>query len=167
MNKEVNDKNKKKLDMNVIKKFVVDNQKTIIVSGVALILVVIVIVGAVFLFGNSSTMSNKEQYEKTLREMGKDFYENYYYDRTGKTDEERQNFLSKYSTTGIKIDLENLGRYNSEANKDKIAELINPDNKNVCDAKNTRVIIIPKEGYKKTDYEIKIELDCGFDTEEK
>ncbi len=30
-----------------------------------------------------------------------------------------------------------------------------------------RVIIMPKEGYKKTDYEIKLELDCGFETEEK
>jgi len=65
----------------------------------------------------------------------------------------------------IKIDLENLGRYNGQSNKEKVAELVDPDNKNVCDAKNTKVIIMPKEGYGKTDYEIKVELDCGFDKE--
>lgn len=167
MNKEVNEKNKKKFDMSDIKKLVLDNKKTFIVSGVALLLVIIVIVGSVALFGKSHSMSTKEQYENTLKEMAKDFYENYYYERTGKNDEERKEFLSKYSTTGIKIDLENLGRYNGESNKEKVAELVNPDNKNVCDAKNTRVIIMPKEGYKKTDYEIKLELDCGFETEEK
>lgn len=167
MNKEVNEKNKRKIDMSGVKKFILDNKKTIIVSGIALVLVVVAIVGAVFLFGNGSSMSNKAKYEKTLREMGKDFYENYYYERTGKSDEERKEFLSKYSTTGIKIDLENLARYNGESNKEKVADLVNPDNKNVCDAKNTRVIIIPKESYKKTDYEIKLELDCGFETEEK
>ena len=52
MNKEVNVKNKK-FDFDVIKKFIADNKKTIIVSGVALLLVVIVIVGAVTLFGKS------------------------------------------------------------------------------------------------------------------
>lgn len=166
MNKEVNDKNKKKFDMSDIKRFVLDNKKIFIVSGVALLLVVIIIVGFA-LFGKGSSMSTKEQYENTLKEMAKDFYENYYYERTGKNDEERKEFLSKYSTIGIKIDLENLGRYNGESNKEKVAELVNPDNKNVCDAKNTRVIIMPKDSYKKTDYEIKLELDCGFETEEK
>ncbi len=166
MNKEVNVKNKK-FDFDVIKKFIVDNKKTIIVSGVALLLVVIVIVGAVTLFGKSHALSNKkQQYENTLKDMGKDFYENYYYERTGKNGEERKTFLSKYSSTGIKIDLENLGRYNGQSNKGKVAELVDPDNKNVCDAKNTKVIIMPKEGYGKTDYEIKVELDCGFETEE-
>lgn len=165
-NEEINNKNKKKFDMSDIKSFVFDNKKTFIVSGVSLLLVVIVIVGAVMLFGKSYSMSNKAQYEKTLMEMGKDFYENYYYERTGKNDEERKAFLSKYSSTGIKIDLENLGRYNGQSNKEKVADLVNPDNKNVCNAKNTKVIIIPKDGYKKSDYEIKVELDCGFDTEE-
>jgi len=135
MNKEVNEKNKKKFDISGIKDLVMDNKKIFIVSGVTLLVVIIVIVGAVAIFGNKSYGSKMEQYEATLREMGKDFYENYYYERTGKDDDERKEFDS--------------------------------DNKNVCDAKNTRVIIIPKEGYKKTDYEIKVELDCGFDTEEK
>lgn len=168
MNKEVNDKkNKKKFEVSEIKKFIMDNKKIFIVSVVALVLVVVVIVGAVFLFGNGSAMSTKAKYEKTLREMGKDFYENYYYERTGKSDDERKEFLSKYSTTGIKIDLENLARYNGEVNKEKVADLTDSDNKNVCDSKNTRVIIIPKEGYKKSDYEIKLELDCGFEEENK
>ena len=165
MNKEVNDKNKK-IDFSVIREFVLNNKKTFIVAGVALLLVVIVIVGAVTLFGESHALSKKQQYEKTLKDMGKDFYENYYYERTGKNDEERKTFLSKYSSTGIKIDLENLGRYNGQFNKEKVAELVDSKNKNVCDTKNTRVIIVPKEGYGKTDYEIKVELDCGFETEE-
>jgi len=166
MNKEVNEKNKKKFDISGIKDLVMDNKKIFIVSGVTLLVVIIVIVGAVAIFGNKSYGSKMEQYEATLREMGKDFYENYYYERTGKSDEERKNFLSKYSSTGIKIDLENLGRYNGQSNKEKVAELVDPDNKNVCDVKNTKVIIMPKEGYGKTDYEIKVELDCGFETEE-
>lgn len=158
--KEVNNK-KKKIDMGYIKKFLKDNKKTFIVAGIILLVVVILIAGAVSLFGNKES-NIKSEYEKSLREMGKDFYENYYYDRTGKTDEERGTFLKKYSSTGIKVDLENLARYNAQVNKAKIDELTNKDNKYVCNTKNTRVIIIPKDGYKKTDYEIKIELDCGF-----
>ena len=34
--------------------------------------------------------------------------------------------------------------------------------KKKCDKKNTRVIIYPQKPYGKTDYKVKIELDCGF-----
>ena len=38
--------------------------------------------------------------------MGKDFYENFYYEQVGSTDEERADFLSKYESIGIKINLD-------------------------------------------------------------
>lgn len=133
------------------------NKKVLIAVGVILVIVIIV----VFIMMMPNTSSQKKL-EDTLKEMGQDFYENYYYDQTGTTDEEKANFLSKYSTIGIKINLDNLGRYNSEENEEKIAEFVNPETGEPCDNENTRVIIYPKENYGKTDYELEVELVCGF-----
>lgn len=133
------------------------NKRLLIIIGVILIVIVIVLI---LLF----TSKNEEKnLEGLLEEMGRDFYENYYYDQTGTTDEEKAEFLSRYATIGIKINLDNLGRYNSEANEEKIAEFVNPDTNESCDKENTRVIIYPKENYGKTDYDIEVELICGFE----
>lgn len=136
------------------------NKRVLIAIGVILVIIIVVIVILVL------PKENVEQnLENSLKEMGQDFYENYYYDQTGTTDEEKADFLSRYATIGIKINLDNLGRYNSEVNQEKIAEFVNPDTNESCDKENTRVIIYPKESYGKTDYDIEVELVCGFDEE--
>lgn len=145
------------------------NKKVVgIVGGIIALIVIVLLVVFLILpnIGKSEAKVQKD-FEGMLREMGKDFYENYYYDNLAKTDEERKDFLKRYQSVGIKIDLENLGRYNSNANKDKVAEFVNPNTNEACDAKNTKVVIYPKDNYGKTEYDMEIELDCGFETEEK
>lgn len=170
MNEEVKvKKNKKRIEISEIKKFVLDNKKTFIVSGVALLLVIIVIVGSVVLFGKGSSMSNKEdELNKRLKELGKEFYEVQYYpnlvnSKTGKlmSDDEKKEYAEKFKDTGIKIDLDSLARiYGSE--KDKILEEFKNEDK-ACNYNNTRIIIWPKAPYEISSYEIETILDCGFD----
>ena len=113
------------------------NKKMVGIAGGIIALIVIILLVVFLILPNLGKSEAKVQkdFEGMLREMGKDFYENYYYDNLAKTDEERKDFLKKYQSIGIKIDLENLGRYNSNANKDKVAEFVNPTTNEACDAK--------------------------------
>ena len=133
-----------------------------IVIGV--VLVVAIIVAACFMFikkgGQEASLS------KSLESMGKDFYENFYYTQVGSTDEERANFLSKYETIGIKINLDNLSRYDNSKNLEKINKFVNNKTNKACDRTNTRVIVYPQKPYNKTSYKIETQLDCGFDEAE-
>lgn len=136
------------------------NKKNLLLIGGGVLIVVIAVVVGVVVFASGN---NKKSLEKSLMEMGRDFYENFYYDATGKTDKEKVDFVKKFEKIGVKIDLDNLGRYNSSKNKDKVAEFINTSTKKECDKNETRAIIYPKSPYGKKDYEIKVELSCGFD----
>lgn len=148
--------------MTKIKEFIIKNKKQVlIIIGVLFVLIIALLI---FLFLVNKGDRNEKKLENYLTEMGKDFYENYYYDRVGKTDDERKKFLKEYQSIGIKVDLDNLGRYNSKVNEEKIKEFINTDTNELCDNKKTRVIIYPKENFGKTDYDLEIELSCGYDT---
>lgn len=152
--------NKNKLS---IKDIINNNKKIIIVSILSLAIVIIIILVSINIFGKQS---KEKEFTNIIEKMGRDYYENYYYEQSGNNINEKKDFLSRFSTIGIKIDLENLGRYNDQINKEKIAELVNPDTKEACNATNTKVIIKPKEGYQKTDYDIEVILDCGFEKKE-
>ena len=132
------------------------------IGGIVLIVVLIVVGCFMFLKkgGQEASLS------KSLESMGKDFYENFYYTQVGSTDEERANFLSKYETIGIKINLDNLSRYDNNKNSDKINKFANNKTNKACDRTNTRVIVYPQKPYNKTSYKIETQLDCGFDEAE-
>lgn len=106
--------------------------------------------------------SNEKSLESSLKEMGKNFYENFYYEQVGSSADERTSLLSKFTTVGIKVDLDNLGRYNDGEFKEEISKFKNSKTNDKCNKTNTRVVIYPKSPYGKTDYTIKTELDCGF-----
>lgn len=83
------------------------------------------------------------------------------------TEEEKDDFIKKFSEIGIKIDLQNLSKLDVELNKwkyDKFAE-------QGCDAKETKIIIYPKEVlFSKsagiiqiTKYEKELKLACTFE----
>lgn len=127
---------------------------------IALVVIVAVITG---LFLGMGKKDNKKDLEKSLQEMGRTFYENFYYEQVGSSADERTSLLSKFTTVGIKIDLDNLGRYNDNEFKDEISKFKNTKTDKKCNKTNTKVIIYPKSPYGKTDYTIKTELDCGFD----
>jgi hypothetical protein len=130
---------------------------------VAFIVVAVVIVGAV-IFGIKGVNNPEKVLTAKLSELGTDFYENFYYDQLGKSQEEREETLKKFSDKGIKIDLDNLIRLNSDNSEDLKSIFVNKKTGSSCDAKSTKVIIYPKESYGKKDYKIETVLECGFKT---
>lgn len=126
-----------------------------IVFIIIIVLVLLIVLYGVFF------RTNEKKLEKTLKDWGKDFYENYYYDLMGDNEEERSNEAKKYEDMGIKIDLDNLSRYNEDDQK-KIEMFVNSKTKEECNKYNTRVIIFPNGSYGKKNYKVEVELDCGF-----
>ena len=133
------------------------NKKTLAI--VAAVLIVVILVVLLVIFGKKS---NEKELESSLNKMGSSFYENFYYEQIGSSADDRTSLLSKFSTIGIKIDLENLGRYNDGEFKKDIKEFKNSLTGEKCNQTKTKVIIYPKSPYGKTDYKIETELSCGF-----
>ena len=136
------------------------NSKMFIIIGIVVIVVAILVALLVMGLGKSN---NRKDLEKSLSDMGKDFYENFYYEQVGSSADEKTTLLSKFSEVGIKIDLDNLERYNNGEFKDEIGKFKNSKSNEKCSKTNTKVIIYPKSPYGKTDYKIETQLDCGFD----
>ena len=131
---------------------------------ILIFVIILILVIAFFIINiNKKEISEEERLSNLLIKMSSEFYENFYYDQIGSTEEERINFVKKYETIGIKFNLDNLSRYNSDENNELIKEFINSNTNLECNRVNTKAIIYPVEPYSKKSYNIKIELDCGFD----
>lgn len=143
---------------------VIDNKNKKIIIIVAAF-VVLAIVGTIigFKLSSSKKVEQKDELKDVLKDLGVSFYEDFYYKNIGNSDEERATKLARFESIGIKIDLDNLSRYNSSEVEDKIDKFVNKKTDEKCDRKNTKVIIYPKSPYGKTDYEIETVLECGFE----
>lgn len=128
-------------------------KKIAIIAG-AVVGVVIIVVVALLAFGKN----NDEKLSATLEEMGRDWYENFYYD--GFEEKKRADILSRFKDIGIKVDIDNLSRYNTEVNAEKLKDF-KMDEEDGCDKTKTKVIIKPQDPYGKTDYTIETKLVCG------
>lgn len=115
----------------------------------------VVVIFAIFIPVSLSVNSKEQKFNDELKKIASDFYENTYYNQIGNDDGTRLAFLTKYKSTGIKIDLENLSRTTNNAN-----EVLKKFNG--CNKENTKVIIYPVEPFNQKDYTVEIELDCGF-----
>ena len=111
------------------------------------------------------TISNSEQLTKSLKEMGVQFYEDFYYNQIGKNETERKVFLEKYKDIGIKVSLDNMLRSKKTETTDENNPFINKETNEECNKNTSMVVIYPKEPYGKTDYSIDVILDCGFESE--
>lgn len=137
------------------------NNKKVIYILIGLFVVVILIFLGVVLFKKDAVQEDEsgkllEQFEK----IGLDFYENFYYPQTGTTTDENEKFLAKYSSTGIKVNLNNLisMNYKFEEYGDILAELVEK-----CDKANTKVIVYPQAPYEQKSYRSEIVTDCNFE----
>lgn len=141
-------------------------KKMIQICAIAVGLIIVFIV--VLFLTRGIRLSQEEKLNKSLTKMGEEFYTEFYYSEISKdkTSTEVSEFLSKFQDVGIKVSLDNLSRYNDNANEDEIANFKNEDGTE-CNKTNTRAVIYPKSPYGKNDYTIKVELDCGFETNEK
>lgn len=140
-----------------------DKKKIIIGGAVAVVLIVVAVI-CVNVFSKES--SNEKELATTLEKLGKSFYEDYYYPSQEKSQTDVKEFVKKFEKNGIKINLTNLAKISAIDTK-PIESLVNNKTKKKCDYEKTTVTIIPKSPFGKTDYELKVNLDCGFDTEKK
>ena len=163
MKKKVIDKDRiKKVSKDTIEKVKKTNLRTMIII---LFVLLLVIVGLIFVKNTFIKDNKKEVLEKELLDMGKVFYEDFYYKQIEATDLEIENFLSKFKTIGIKINLDSLARYNNQVNKSRIEKFVNEDKKDDkdCNRNESMLIIYPKDPYGKKDYTYKVVLECGFE----
>ena len=127
--------------------------KKVLFAGIGVVAVIVAVVLGFIFKGN-----NDEKLSASLIEMGRDWYENFYYD--GFEESKRADILSRFKDIGIKVDLDNLSRYNTEVNAEKIKEF-KPDEEGGCDKTETKIVIKPKDPYGKQDYDIEAILVCG------
>ena len=153
---------------------------------------VVVLVGVLFIFPSLSKPSTEDIVKNKISELGKTFYEDFYYPSSGNGDaNKRKEFLAKYQSMGIKVNLENLIRYyvTTDSFKEAFPTVNDKEVKDVsitdrvqfienewfkvgkeendkCDVNNTKVIIYPKDPYEKNTYEMEIVTACGFKGEE-
>ena len=106
--------------------------------------------------------NNKEELIKNLETMGKSFYEEFYYPHQAASNEDVAKFLETYSENGIKADLENISKV-SVVDKELAEKMVNNKTKEKCDTKKTTITFYPKTPYGKTDYEMQVNLECGFE----
>ncbi len=109
---------------------------------------------------------DKKDYKKeltdNLEKLGRTFYEEFYYPHQIENNEDIASFLVKFKESGVKANLENISKI-SVVDKALVDSMVNNETKEKCDFKNSSVTFYPKEPYGKTDYEVKVELECGYE----
>lgn len=140
------------------------NKKVVIMIISIIILVIFASIILFFTLNKSEDESLK--LSSSLKDLGIDFYENFYYKQIGKTDNERKKFLEKYKDIGIKVSLDNLSRYKKDDMDDILKQFVNDKTKEECDRNSSMVIIYPKDPYGQKDYKIDSILACGFEEKE-
>lgn len=140
------------------------NKKVVIMIISIIILVIFASIILFFTLNKSEDESLK--LSSSLKDLGIDFYENFYYKQIGKTDNERKEFLEKYKDIGIKISLDNLSRYKKDDMDDILKQFVNDKTKEECDRNSSMVIIYPKDPYGQKDYTVDAILACGFEEKE-
>lgn len=140
------------------------NKKNIIIICVSVVIIAVAVVILCFCLGNKkdSKKDNKAELTANLEKLGKSFYEDFYYVRNEEAQENMVEFIKGFEKTGISVDLENISKV-STVDKELVDSMVNSKTKKKCDVKKSKVTFFPKAPYGKTDYDIKVELSCGFD----
>ena len=130
-----------------------------VIAGIVLIAVIVVLVIKI--------NNPQKKLEKYFKELSKIYYEEVYYGQL-KNDETRKEFLAKYSTIGIKADLDNLvravsGRDDLPTSEEILAKFVNKDTGKECSRTSTKATFYPTEPYGKTDYKLEVKVECGYD----
>lgn len=145
----------------------VKENKKIVLIVVGAILAVGLIVLLVSVLGKEK-VSEEEMLTKELEKIGRDYYENYYYVSAANSEElkDKKEYLQNFSSVGLKINLDNLQRYNNTLKDKNKTEFKNTEKNKKCSTEKSMVTIYPTDPYGKKDYKISVYLDCGFDKKE-
>lgn len=131
----------------------------ICVSSIVALVVIIVL----FIVLNNP----QKKLERYMKQLGKVYYEEVYFESFSK-DNERSEFLAKYTTLGIKTDLSNLVRAVASkeglpSSEEILAKFVNKKTGKECNRTNTKVFFYPQEPYGKTNYRIDVQVECGYE----
>ena len=119
--------------------------KKIIIAITAAVLVLLVVA-----FLNLNGGNQEEKLTKRLETVGTEVSE----------------FLTRFVELGIKVDIDNLSRFNEDKYANIVEEFHNKKDNVACDIRNTKAIIYPVSPFGKTDFTVSSVLDCGFETVE-
>lgn len=138
--------------------------------NIALILLIffVIILGilSIIFFNNAtdpSGIATEEDPITKLTLMGEQLYSEYYYKiiSEDKTEEEMKEYLKKYEEIGLKIDLNEMAKYNDEYNQ-YIESFVATHKK--CKKEETMVIIYPKDPYTNKDFDSELSMQCIIKT---
>ena len=124
------------------------------------IIVAICVILEVYYF--DSKKSDEEKLTAELYWMGQHFYEEVYYEGLGPTLELRKEALQEYEITGLEFDIDTMEKYLDGVLDSKTILFANKKTNELCDKRNSKVIIYPEEPFKKDSYKMKAFLECGF-----
>ena len=119
------------------------------------IAVIMIVVSIILIVASKLVESNNQEdkLKNKLYILGATYYENIYYNNASTSE------IEKYYYDGMRVNLKKLidGIY-----YDDPKEFINNKTGLKCDYLNSYVVIFPYSPYKKENYNVKVNLDCGF-----
>ncbi|AMC92820.1 hypothetical protein AOC36_02110 [Erysipelothrix larvae] len=132
----------------------------VLIGGIAGLVVVLAVLIVVLI---DPFKSEEEKVTNKIQSIGGVFYEDFFYPQQvlGLSEAEIAQKLTAFSTEGISVSLEDVNKVMEISDKvsDPIKEVTRDDAKLVCNP-STTIIITPKEPFSKTDYDIRVSLDC-------
>lgn len=149
--------------MEKIKKFF-SNKKNVTICASALAIILVIVLIIVFVAKGNNQQKKLEKY---MKELGKVYWEEIYYP-SFKDDATRSEHMAKYTTLGIKTDLNNLvravaGRNDLGNSEEILAKFVNNETGKECNRSSSKVYFYPYEPYGASDYKLEVELVCGFE----
>lgn len=121
---------------------------------------VIAVIGVFLIFGGKAK-TEEQKIANSLETLGRDWYDNYFYEAAATVQADgvdtREDFLQRFTETGIKVNLNNLELHVDDETEMEIFE------KNNCDKEETKIIIYPQKPYGVGDYKIETVLKCSKD----
>lgn len=132
--------------------------KTIAIVCIIISIILIMIGIGIIIKGNNGI--KKDEMTLYLEKIGKEFYEDFYYEQLGNSLKEKSSFLSQYKELGIKISLETISKYKENKNKDLSTIFVDKETNKVCNFNTIKVIIYPEEPYEKDSYKMVTDIEC-------
>ena len=130
--------------------------------AIVLLIIFIIILGFLsYVFIKNLRERNEKDFVAEFTRMGNEIYSDYYYKivSVGKSEEQLNEFLEKFSTKGLKFDLVQLEKYSDEY-KDIIEDFTKAHKD--CKKEETMVIIYPKSPYSSIDFTSEIQMNCNY-----
>ena len=123
----------------------IKENKKVLLIGLGVLVVVAVVVFLIFKNPSKDKVSEKDKLTSELEKMGRDYYENYYYVSAANSSDlnDKKDYLKNFTSVGLKINLENLQRYNNTLKEKNETVFKNTKENKDCDLEKSMVTIYP------------------------